>query len=125
MELQGQQTQEMENSVSSNNMAAPSVANIRLTTGSKAPMVACGDNHTVLLKADGSVWTWGKYEIDFFAKSVHTDQHTYAIEVKTEKTAERPQKKSWKREKRIMFCMQREIHMAESMEIFTRSRSMG
>ena len=69
--------------------------------------------------------TWGKYEIDFFAKSVHTDQHTYAIEVKTEKTAERPQKKSWKREKRIMFCMQREIHMAESMEIFTRSRSMG
>lgn len=47
--------------------------------------------------------TWGKYEIDFFAKfGPYRTSITYAIEVKTEKTAERPQKKSWKREKRIM-----------------------
>lgn len=47
------------------------------------------------------------------------------LRLRPEKTAERPQKKSWKREKRIMFCMQRKIRMAKSMEILTRSRSMG
>ena len=31
--------------------------------------------------------TWGKYEIDFFVKSVHAGQHTYAVEVKTGKNS--------------------------------------
>lgn len=69
--------------------------------------------------------TWGKYEIDFFVKSVHAGQHTYAVEVKAGKTVERPRRRSWRREKQIMFCMQREIRMVESMEILTRSRFMG
>lgn len=31
--------------------------------------------------------TWGKYEIDFFVKSVHAGQHTYAVEVKAGKNS--------------------------------------
>ena len=57
------------------------------------------------------------------SRSIQTSTHMRLI--KTGKNSGKTAEEILKREKRIMFCMQREIHMVESMEIFTRSRFMG
>lgn len=67
----------IENS-SSRPKAAPKRLSLSANTTSKAPMIASGLYHNVYLKGDGTVWTWGNYNMS----NIRLTMDTYTVPTK-------------------------------------------